>query len=86
MTTTTRIGPRMRDAVQIVADCGGVVGCMLYVAERVGPHGSRLYGYQTVHRAIAAGLLGLEPEHPRASRYGAGAVVITADGRDALTD
>jgi hypothetical protein len=33
-------------------------GCaILPVAEYVGPHGSRKYGYATVHRAIKAGLI-----------------------------
>ena len=33
-------------------------GCaILPVAEAVGPHGSRNYGYRTVHRAIKAGMI-----------------------------
>jgi len=36
-------------------------GCaMLPVAEAVGPHGSRNFGYRTVHRAIKAGLIRAE--------------------------
>lgn len=30
---------------------------ILPVAEYVGPHGSRMYGYRTVHRALSAGLI-----------------------------
>jgi hypothetical protein len=33
-------------------------GCpILPVAEAVGPHGSRKFGYRSVHRAISAGLI-----------------------------
>ena len=33
-------------------------GCaILPVAEAIGPHGSRQYGYRTVHRAIRAGMI-----------------------------
>lgn len=34
---------------------------MLAAAERVGPNGSRNYGYRTVHRAIDAGLVMTRP-------------------------
>jgi hypothetical protein len=50
-----RIGPRMLDAVRYVAAHPGCA--ILPVAEYCGPFGSRKYGYQTVHRAIRAGLI-----------------------------
>ena len=41
-------------------------GCaILPVAEYVGPNGSRQFGYQTVHRAIAAGLIVAERRNGR---------------------
>lgn len=51
----TRIGPKMQDAVLFVRDNPGCA--ILPVAEYVGPNGSRKYGYETVHRAIRAGLI-----------------------------
>jgi len=54
-TTTTRIGPRMQEAVEYVRQSPGCA--ILPVAEMVGPNGSRRYGYATVHRAIKAGLI-----------------------------
>lgn len=52
---TTRIGPKMQDAVLYVRDNPGCP--ILPVAEYVGPNGSLKYGYATVHRAINAGLI-----------------------------
>jgi hypothetical protein len=50
-----RIGPRMQEAVAIVA---ANPGCnKLFVAKRVGPNGSTKYGYDTVNRALAHGLI-----------------------------
>lgn len=50
-----RIGPRMEQAIAIVA---ANPGCnKLFVAKQVGPNGSTNYGYQTVDRAIAHGLI-----------------------------
>lgn len=48
----------MEAAVAYVAEHPGCA--ILPVAEHVGPHGSRCYGYRTVHRCIAAGLLRAE--------------------------
>lgn len=53
--TTGRVGPMMERAAAYVAANPGCA--ILPVAEHVGPHGSRKYGYATVHRAIAAGLI-----------------------------
>lgn len=50
-----RIGPRMREAADFVRSNPGCA--ILPVAEAVGPHGSRAFGYRTVHRAIDAGLI-----------------------------
>jgi len=77
-TKTRRIGPQMAAAVQYVRHCGGAATCMLEVAEAIGPHGSRQYGYAAVHRAIRAGLLRLDPLDPAASPHGLGAVVEAA--------
>ena len=52
---TKRIGPRMLEAAAYVSRNPGCA--ILPVAEFVGPHRSRNYGYRTVHRAIAAGLI-----------------------------
>ena len=50
-----RIGPMMQSAVNYVARNPGCA--KLPVAEYVGPHGSRQFGYRTVDRAIKAGLI-----------------------------
>ena len=50
-----RIGPKMAKAARIVAENPGTA--ILPVAERVGPNGSRQYGYAIVHRAMRAGLV-----------------------------
>lgn len=51
----TRIGPRMRDALEYIRNHPGTA--ILPVAEYVGPNGSRQFGYRTVHRLINAGLV-----------------------------
>jgi hypothetical protein len=56
--TMKRIGPQMEQAARIVA---ANPGCnKLFVARQVGPHGSTNYGYRTVDRAIAHGLIAAE--------------------------
>lgn len=53
----TRPAPRTR-MIQAVEFVRANPGCaILPVAEAVGPHGSRNYGYRTVHRAISAGMI-----------------------------
>ena len=53
----TRTAPRTR-MIQAAAFVRANPGCaILPVAEAVGPHGSRNYGYRTVHRAIRAGMI-----------------------------
>lgn len=47
-----RIGPRMKHLKNLVSAHPGRVA--LWYVERIGPHGSRRYGYETVHRAIRA--------------------------------
>ena len=49
------IGPRMADVVYFVK--ANPRCSMLAAAEYVGPHRSRRFGYRTVHRAIARGLV-----------------------------
>lgn len=52
----SRIGPRMRDVAAYVAAYPGLA--MLASARYVAPHGTGIgYGYRTVHRALAAGLV-----------------------------
>lgn len=53
-----RVGPKMQAAVRYVENNPGCA--ILPVAEWVGPHGSRNYGYAIVHRAIKAGLIRAE--------------------------
>lgn len=62
---TNRIGPRMAQAVAYVRKHPGC--SILPVAERVGPNGSRKFGYRTVHRAIRAGLIRATKD--KAGRY-----------------
>lgn len=57
--------PQMFLAVDYVREHPGC--SILPVAEYVGPHGSRRYGYAIVHRAIDAGLIYGEPTGPRGS-------------------
>ena len=67
MSKAKRIGPMMAMAREYVS---GNPGCtMLEVAEAVGPHGSRMYGYRTVHRAAAAGLIRLVEREHKAGCY-----------------
>lgn len=81
MTASARIGPAMRQALLIVHGADGALGCMLDLAEAVGPHGSRRYGYEIIKRCFRAGLLALDPVHPsRRGRRGCGAVVLTDVG------
>lgn len=45
----------MRDALRYIENHPGTP--ILPVAEYVGPNGSRSYGYRTVHRLLATGLV-----------------------------
>lgn len=74
-----RIGPKMKLAVKLVAR-HGAYSAKLPLAESVGPHGSRQYGYETVNRCVKRGLFELDPEHPDATPQGSGAVVLTEKG------
>lgn len=60
-----RIGPRMQEAAEFVRENPGCA--KLPVAEYVGPYGSRRYGYETVNRAIRAGLI--RAERTKSGRY-----------------
>jgi hypothetical protein len=62
-----RVGPRMLDVVRYVEDHPGT--SILSVAEHVGPHGSRQFGYRTVHRAIQKGLVRYERVRGRYKLY-----------------
>jgi hypothetical protein len=50
-----RIGPKMALVARLANQPGGIA--VIDAARRVGPHGSLCYGYQTVRRAIWAGLV-----------------------------
>ena len=50
-----RVGPSMAAAVRYVEHHPGTT--ILPVAEHIGPHGSRKFGYNAVHRVIKAGLI-----------------------------
>ncbi len=60
-----RIGVRMQAAVNYVRANPGCA--ILPVAEAIGPHGSRQFGYRAVHRAIKAGLIAYTLERGRYS-------------------
>jgi hypothetical protein len=53
--THSRIGPCMAEVARLADRPGGIA--VIDAAGRVGPHGSLCYGYQSVHRAIRAGLV-----------------------------
>lgn len=62
-----RIGPRMRQAVNVLTLMEGASKADL--ARVVGPRGSLFYGYQTVNRAIKAGLIRAEQDPDHRGRY-----------------
>lgn len=63
-----RIGPKME---MVRAYVRSHQGCRMYQAARhVAPHGTGVgYGYQTVHRAIAAGIIVCVIDPAHAGRY-----------------
>jgi hypothetical protein len=63
MSERRRIGPCMEAVAEYVAMHPGRP--VLHAARHVGPHGSTRYGYQTVDRAIRAGLVRVEPNPKR---------------------
>lgn len=54
-----RIGPKMRRVAHLVYVHGRIT--LIDVARQVGPHGSLRYGYETIERAIRAGLVKTAP-------------------------
>jgi len=64
---TQRIGPRMAQVVRFVMENPGLRARQ--AAAQVGPHGSVSFGYATVHRTIAAGLI-------RAEKTASGAIFL----------
>ena len=60
-----RIGPRMLQVQAFVEANPGLP--MIAAARHVAPRGSLKFGYRTVHRAVAAGLVRAERVH--ASRF-----------------
>lgn len=69
-------GPRMLQALAILEARDGWVPSKLFLAERIGPNGSRKFGYLTVARLLKHGLVRIDPDHPGRSRTGSGAVVL----------
>lgn len=67
-----RIGPKMAIAVAIVERHQGC--CKKFVAEKIAPNGSLMYGYRPVNRCIAAGLI-------RAERLPSGTYRLTTGAR-----
>lgn len=66
----------MREAVRVVREeFGGAAPSMMALASRVGPHGSLQFGYRIIHRAIRAGMLRVDSDHPDAAKKGMGAIV-----------
>lgn len=57
----TRIGPKMRLVHSVVRHAPRA---LIDVAREVGPHGSLHFGYQTIHRALRAGLVRTAPPLP----------------------
>lgn len=78
------VGPKMHRAVRAVAK-HGPYSAKLPLAESVGPHSSRRYGYEIVDRCIPT-LLELDPDHEAATASGRGAVVLTDEGRRYLEE
>lgn len=73
-----RIGPKMKSAVRFTA--GGPYASKNQLAKSVGPHGSQDYGYRIVNRCLSRRLLRVDPDHPKATPSGQGAVVLTKRG------
>lgn len=59
------VGHRMLAAASYV--CANPGSVKLHVAEHIGPHGSRKFGYAAVDRAINAGLI--RAERDKSGRY-----------------
>lgn len=80
---TVMIGPRMKQALRILAgEPGGAIRAAYPLAKAIGPHGSTQFGYATVQRLVAAGLVRVDPHHPDASPTGNGAIILTPLGWD----
>lgn len=67
--------------VQAIRMCADGPQARIDVVDVVGPHGSRRYGYGTVHRCVRAGLLTITG--PIGGRRGA-TLWVTPAGLDAL--
>ena len=84
--TTRRTGPSMALACRVLAQNGGVLPSQMALAEEIGPHGSLKYGYATIKRALAAGLVRVDPDHPERGAHSDGAVVLTERGAQVARD
>jgi hypothetical protein len=74
MSRRTRIGPCMSLVRAICLTGDGRPVAVIDVARRIGPHGSLMYGYQTIHRAVRAGLVAYAPPLP--GRRGASLILV----------
>ena len=70
---TKRIGSKMA-AVRMLAGLSATGIAVIDAARRVGPHGSLCYGYQTVRRAVKAGIVRYGPPLP--GRRGASLIAV----------
>lgn len=80
-----RIGESMYAALRYLEANDGAVTCAFELARAVGQRGSAQYGYQIVNRCMGAGLVACDPQHPKAAKGSAGAMVLTDAGREALS-
>ncbi len=57
-----RIGCKMKAVESLALATNGIA--VIDAARRVGPHGSLCYGYQTIRRAVKAGIVKYGPPLP----------------------
>lgn len=87
MATNKRIGPAMAATCRILRHYfDGVAESRMELARHVGPHGSLKYGYATIDRCLTAGLVRIDPDHPKRARRSSGAVVLTDAGERVARD
>jgi hypothetical protein len=87
MTTAKRVGPSMSATCRILRHYfDGVAESRMELARHVGPHGSLKYGYNTIDRCLVAGLVKLDPDHPKRAPRSSGAVVLTEYGERVARD
>ena len=78
------VGPKMHNCLLLTENT--VYPSMNQLAKTVGPHNSQQYGYAIVNRCLSKKLLKLEKNHPKATKNGKGAVLITEKGKQFLNN